>query len=86
MRTASTRVVVLVLAGAWTSLVVGLAALGLLLTDGEPACRGPFITGASDSLPPRCPDPAVPGWIVVAWAAGLVVILSTIALVRAVRR
>jgi hypothetical protein len=42
---------------AWTALFLTIAGLGLLTSEGEPVCKGPFITRVDDSLPPQCPAP-----------------------------
>lgn len=67
----------------WTALLLGVAGLGLLTSDGEPVCEGPFITSVDDSLPPQCPSPVefLPT-IAMAWVVGLVVIVA----VRGVKR
>ena len=38
---------------AWTVLIVAVAVLGLLMSEGEPVCEGPFIFSVDDSLPPQ---------------------------------
>jgi hypothetical protein len=67
----------------WTVAFVAIAVLGLLTSEGEPACEGPFIWQVDDSLPPRCPSPvdALPA-IGIAWLVGLAVIVA----IRAVKR
>lgn len=67
----------------WTALFLAIALLGLLMSEGEPVCDGPFITEVDDSLPPQCPSPVefLPT-VGIAWAVGLFVILGVRALVR----
>lgn len=68
---------------AWTALVVAIAVLGLMTSEGEPVCEGPFILRADDSLPPQCPSPTeVLPLVALVWAVGLGAIL----LVRALGR
>lgn len=69
---------------AWTVLILAIAALGLLMSEGEPVCEGPFILNVYDSLPPQCPSPVefLPT-VAIAWVVGLGVIVGIRALVRA---
>jgi hypothetical protein len=67
---------------AWTALVVAIAVLGLLVSEGEPVCEGPFITRVDDSSPPQCPSPAeLLPVIGIAWLLGVLAIVA----VRAIR-
>lgn len=67
----------------WTALLLAIAVAGLLTSDGEPVCEGPFITQVDDSFPPQCPSPVeflpVLG---TAWLVGLCVILAARGLKR----
>ena len=67
----------------WTALLFVIAVAGLLTSDGEPVCEGPFITQVDDSYPPQCPSPLdfLPV-IGIAWVAGLGVILAVRGLKR----
>lgn len=67
----------------WTVLILGVAVLGLLASEGEPVCEGPFITQVNDSFPPQCPAPVefLPT-VAIAWVVGMGVILA----VRGVKR
>lgn len=66
---------------AWTSLVIAIAVLGLMTSEGEPVCEGPFILRVDDSLPPQCPSPTeVLPQVALVWAVGLAAVL----LIRAV--
>lgn len=69
---------------AWTALLVAIAVLGLLTSEGEPVCEGPFILRVDDSLPPQCPSPVefLPT-VAIAWVVGLGVILAIRGLKRA---
>lgn len=68
---------------AWTALVVAIAVLGLVTSEGAPVCEGPFILRVDDSLPPQCPSPTeVLPLVALVWAVGLGAIL----LVRALGR
>ena len=60
----------------WTALVLALTLAGLATSRGEPDCTGPFIRGATDSLPPQCGSPieSLPIMAIV-WVVGLVAIL-----------
>lgn len=62
---------------AWTVLLVAVAVLGLLMSDGEPVCEGPFILRVDDSSPPQCPSPVefLPT-MAIAWLIGMGVILG----------
>jgi hypothetical protein len=68
---------------AWTALLLLVAVLGLLTSEGEPVCEGPLIFRVDDSLPPHCPSPVefLPA-VGIAWVVGLGVILGIRALVR----
>lgn len=68
---------------AWTGLLVAVAVWGLLTSEGEPVCQGPFILRSDDSLPPQCPSPLefLPN-LVLAWAVGLAVIVAVRGLMR----
>jgi hypothetical protein len=61
----------------WTVLLLAVAVLGLLTSEGEPVCEGPFIWRQDDSLPPQCPSPVefLPN-VAIAWVVGLTVILA----------
>jgi hypothetical protein len=61
----------------WTAMFVVVAFLGLLTSEGEPVCEGPFIWSRDDSSPPQCPSPldALPD-LAIAWVVGLAVILA----------
>jgi hypothetical protein len=61
----------------WTAMLVVVAVLGLLTSEGEPVCEGPFIWRRDDSSPPQCPSPldALPD-VAIAWIVGLAVILA----------
>lgn len=61
----------------WTALVLAVLVLGLVTSEGEPVCEGPFITSADDSLPPQCDSPldAVPA-VLIGWAVVLVLIVG----------
>jgi hypothetical protein len=61
----------------WSALLLVVAVLGLLTSEGEPVCAGPFIWRREDSDPPQCPSPAdfLPR-IAIAWFVGLAVILA----------
>lgn len=67
----------------WTALLLAIAVAGLLTSDGEPVCEGPFITQVDDSFPPQCPSPLefLPV-IAIAWVVGLGVILAVRGLKR----
>lgn len=67
----------------WTALFLVIIVWGLLASEGEPVCKGPFITQVDDSSPPQCPSPVefLPS-VGIAWAVGLVVILGIGALLR----
>lgn len=71
----------------WTLVAVVVVAVGLLTSEGEPVCEGPFIVSVDDSFPPQCPSPlmAVP-WVVAVWAFGLCAIIAARAVVRSERR
>lgn len=68
---------------AWTAMLVAIAVLGLMTSEGEPVCEGPFILRVDDSLPPQCPSPIeiLPS-IAIAWVLGLGMILAVRGLVR----
>jgi hypothetical protein len=72
---------------AWTVLALVVVVAGLLTSDGEPICEGPFIVQVDDSFPPQCPSPllAVP-WVIAVWGVGLCIILGVRAVVRTQRR
>lgn len=72
---------------AWTVLIVAAAVLGLLTSEGEPVCEGPFIFRVYDSLPPQCPSPVefLPT-VAIAWVVGLGVIVGMRALMSASSR
>ena len=72
---------------AWTVLIVAVAVLGLLMSEGEPVCEGPFIFQVDDSLPPQCPSPVefLPT-VAIAWVVGLGVIFGIRALVTSSSR
>ncbi|MBP7629550.1 MAG: hypothetical protein KA758_03790 [Acidimicrobiales bacterium] len=72
---------------AWTALIVAVAVLGLLMSEGEPVCEGPFIFQVDDSLPPQCPSPVefLPT-VAIAWVVGLGVIFGIRALVTSSSR
>lgn len=72
---------------AWTVLIVAAAVLGLLMSEGEPVCEGPFILRVYDSLPPQCPSPVefLPT-VAIAWVVGLGVIVGMRALMSASSR
>ena len=72
---------------AWTALIVAGAVLGLLMSEGEPVCEGPFIFQVDDSLPPQCPSPVefLPT-VAIAWVVGLGVIFGIRALVTSSSR
>lgn len=61
---------------AWTALVLAVLAVGLVTSDGEPVCEGPFITEVDDSFPPQCGSPVdvVPAVLII-WLAVLVAIV-----------
>lgn len=67
----------------WTVLFLVIAVLGLLTSEGEPVCEGPFILRVDDSSPPQCPSPVefLPT-VGIAWAVGLLVILGIRVLAR----
>jgi hypothetical protein len=68
---------------AWTVLVLAVAVLGLVTSDGEPVCDGPFILQVDDSSPPGCPSPVkLLPTLAIVWAVGLLVIVGTRALAR----
>lgn len=71
------------IAAAWTALLIAIAVLGLMTSEGEPVCEGPFILRVDDSLPPQCPSPAalLPK-VAIAWIVGLGVILLVQGLAR----
>lgn len=76
---------------AWTVLIVAVAVLGLLMSEGEPVCEGPFILRVDDSSPPQCPSPVeflptVLPAVAIAWVVGLGVILGMRALRSSSRR
>ena len=75
------------LEAAWTVLIVAVAVLGLLMSEGEPVCEGPFILRVDDSLPPQCPSPVefLPT-VAIAWVVGLGVIFGIRALVTSSSR
>ena len=75
------------LEAAWTVLIVAVAVLGLLMSEGEPVCEGPFIFQVDDSLPPQCPSPVefLPT-VAIAWVVGLGVIFGIRALVTSSSR
>jgi hypothetical protein len=65
------------LAVGWTALVAAIAVLGLLTSEGEPVCEGPFIWRVDDSLPPQCPSPTeLLPVIAIAWLVGLGVLVA----------
>lgn len=73
---------------AWTALLFAIVVLGLLTSEGEPVCEGPFVPRVADSLPPQCPSPVevfveLLPLVVVAWVVGLGVILGIRGLKRA---
>ncbi|MCU0312015.1 MAG: hypothetical protein MUE36_13845 [Acidimicrobiales bacterium] len=72
--------------GAWTALFLAVAVLGLVTSDGEPVCEGPFVTRVDDSFPPQCPSPIefLPA-VGIAWIIGLVVIMGLRGLIRSMR-
>lgn len=61
----------------WTVLVLAVVVLGLVTSEGEPVCEGPFITSADDSFPPQCDSPldVVPA-VLIGWAVVLLVIVG----------
>ena len=68
---------------AWTALLLAVVVLGLVTSEGEPVCDGPFIWRRDDSLPPQCPSPVeVVPTVTIAWAVGLGVILVVRGLAR----
>lgn len=71
----------------WTALFLAITVWGLLTSEGEPVCEGPFITQVDDSSPPQCPSPVefLPT-VGIAWAVGLVLILGIRALLRSTSR
>lgn len=75
------------MAAAWTVASVAVAVLGLLTSEGEPVCEGPFIFQHTDSLPPQCPSPVdfLPT-VAIAWVVGLGLILGIRALVTSSRQ
>ena len=72
---------------AWTVLFLAIAVLGLLTSEGEPVCQGPFVTNVDDSFPPQCPSPVefLPA-VGIAWLVGLGMVLGIRALVRSTSR
>lgn len=72
---------------AWTVLIVAIAVLGLLMSEGEPVCEGPFILRVDDSSPPQCPSPVefLPT-VAIVWVVGLGVIVGMRALMSASSR
>lgn len=72
------------IATAWTPLLAVLTVLGLVTSEGEPVCEGPFVFRVDDSLPPQCPSPAefLP-MVAIAWLVGLSVMLLVQGPVRA---
>jgi hypothetical protein len=72
---------------AWTMLIVAVAVLGLLMSEGEPVCEGPFILQVADSSPPQCPSPVefLPT-VAIAWALGMGVLLVIRALATSPNR
>ncbi|NLD77473.1 MAG: hypothetical protein GX643_12500 [Acidimicrobiales bacterium] len=69
---------------AWTVLILAVVGLGLLMSEGEPVCEGPFIFNIADSMPPQCPSPVefLPT-VAIAWVVVLAVIVGIRALVKA---
>ena len=70
----------------WTALFLVIAVVGMMTSEGEPVCEGPFIWRVDDSLPPQCPSPVefLP-MVGIAWAVGLGVILAVRVLARSTR-
>jgi len=64
-------------------LSLAVAVLGLLTSEGEPVCQGPFIWSSTDSIPPQCESPVefLPT-VAIAWVVGLAVILAVRGLKR----